>query len=45
MQFTEQHNEIRRTVSRFVEEELNPYVEQWEEAALRAVVVTMYRTT
>ena len=34
MQFTEQHSEIRRTVSRFVEEELNPYVEQWEEEGL-----------
>ncbi len=31
MHFTDQHNEIRRTVARFVEEELNPYVEQWEE--------------
>ncbi|MFT4520072.1 MAG: citronellyl-CoA dehydrogenase [Halioglobus sp.] len=32
MLFTEQHNEIRRTVARFVEEELNPHVEDWEEA-------------
>ena len=32
MQFTEQHSEIRRTVSRFVQEELNPHVDDWEEA-------------
>ncbi|MEP5569198.1 MAG: acyl-CoA dehydrogenase family protein [Halioglobus sp.] len=34
MQFTEQHNEIRRTVSQFVEKEINPYVEEWEEAGI-----------
>ena len=32
MQFTEQHREIRRTVARFVREELNPHVEEWEAA-------------
>lgn len=32
MQFTNQHQELRRTVSRFVREELNPYVDEWEEA-------------
>ncbi len=32
MQFTEQHNELRRTVSRFVQEELNPHVDEWEKA-------------
>ncbi len=32
MQFTEQHKEIRRTVSRFVQEELNPHVDEWEAA-------------
>jgi citronellyl-CoA dehydrogenase len=34
MQLTEQHNEIRRTVSQFVEKEINPYVEQWEEEGI-----------
>ena len=34
MQFTEQHDAIRRTVSRFVEDELNPHVEAWEEAGI-----------
>jgi citronellyl-CoA dehydrogenase len=29
MQFTDQHNEIRRTVSEFVKKEINPYVEEW----------------
>ena len=30
MQFTEQHNEIRRMVSQFVKKEINPFVEEWE---------------
>ncbi|MEM8943061.1 MAG: acyl-CoA dehydrogenase family protein [Pseudomonadota bacterium] len=32
MEFTTQHEELRRTVARFVREELNPYVDEWEEA-------------
>ena len=34
MIFNEQHNEIRRTVARFVENEINPHVEEWEEAGI-----------
>jgi len=34
MQFTDQHNEIRRTVNQFVEKEINPYVDEWEEAGI-----------
>jgi citronellyl-CoA dehydrogenase len=34
MQFTQEHDELRRTVERFVEQELNPHVEQWEEAGI-----------
>jgi len=34
MQFTEQHEELRRTVSRFVEREINPHVDEWEEAEI-----------
>ncbi|WCL54128.1 acyl-CoA dehydrogenase family protein [Gimibacter soli] len=34
MLFTDQHNELRRTVARFVEEEVNPYVDDWEEAGI-----------
>ena len=30
MQFTEQHDQIRRTVGQFVEKEINPHVEAWE---------------
>ena len=30
MQLTEQHDAIRATVSRFVREELNPHVDEWE---------------
>lgn len=32
MIFTQEHNEIRRTVKNFVENEINPYVEEWEAA-------------
>ncbi len=31
MQFTQEHDEIRRTVRNFVQKEINPNVEQWEE--------------
>ncbi len=34
MQFTDQHNEIRRTVSQFIEKEVNPYVEEWEDEGI-----------
>lgn len=34
MQFTEEHNAIRNTVSQFVEKEINPYVDEWEEAGV-----------
>ncbi len=30
MRLTHQHEEIRNTVTRFVEAEINPYVDQWE---------------
>ncbi len=32
MLFTQEHNEIRRTVKNFVENELNPHTEEWEKA-------------
>ncbi len=32
MQFTPEHNELRRTVAKFVETEINPYVDDWEQA-------------
>lgn len=34
MQFTEEHNELRRTVARFVKDELNPHVDEWEKAGI-----------
>ena len=30
MQFTQEHNEIRNTVEKFVQDQLNPFVDQWE---------------
>lgn len=32
MIFTQEHNEIRRTVKNFVDNEINPYCDEWEEA-------------
>jgi len=34
MLFTDQHNELRRTVARFVAEEVNPFVDEWEDAGI-----------
>jgi citronellyl-CoA dehydrogenase len=34
MLFTEEHNEIRRTVAQFVAKEINPHVDQWEEEGI-----------
>jgi citronellyl-CoA dehydrogenase len=32
MIFTEQHEELRRTIYSFIDKEINPYVQQWEDA-------------
>ena len=32
MQFTQQHDQLRDTVAKFVANEINPYVEEWEAA-------------
>jgi len=32
MKFTDEHRELRRTVARFVETEITPHVEEWEQA-------------
>lgn len=34
MQFTEQHREIRRTVRTLIDREINPHVDDWEEAEI-----------
>src|SRR5438045_5479460 len=34
MYFTEEHELFRQTVRRFVEEEINPYADQWEEEGI-----------
>ena len=31
MQFTQEHEEIKRTLTRFIEAEINPHVDKWEE--------------
>jgi len=34
MQFTHEHEELKRTVERFVANEINPYVDEWERAGI-----------
>jgi citronellyl-CoA dehydrogenase len=34
MQFTQEHEEIRRNLRRFIDNEINPFVEEWEEAGV-----------
>jgi citronellyl-CoA dehydrogenase len=34
MLFTQEHEDLKRTVERFVENELNPFVDEWEEAGI-----------
>ena len=34
MQFTQEHEELKRTVERFVANEINPHVDEWEEAGI-----------
>ncbi|MEC7948430.1 MAG: acyl-CoA dehydrogenase family protein [Myxococcota bacterium] len=34
MQFTEEHEALRKTVRQFVENEINPHVDDWEEAGV-----------
>ena len=32
MQFSHEHEEIRRTLKRVIDNEINPYVDEWEKA-------------
>ncbi|MES2361706.1 MAG: acyl-CoA dehydrogenase family protein [Pseudomonadota bacterium] len=34
MQFTHEHREIQKTLQRFIEQEINPHVDAWEEAEI-----------
>ena len=34
MIYTEQHRELMRSVTRFCEAEINPYVDEWEKAGI-----------
>src|SRR3954467_242403 len=34
MQFTHEHLEIQKTLKRFIDEEINPHVDAWEEAEI-----------
>ena len=32
MKFTQEHDELRRSLTKFIETEMNPYIDDWEEA-------------
>jgi citronellyl-CoA dehydrogenase len=34
MKFTEQHDELRRSLQKFIDGEINPHVDEWEEAGI-----------
>ena len=34
MQFTEEHEQFRKSLRRLIDEEINPYVDEWEEAGI-----------
>lgn len=34
MQFTHEHREIQKTLKRFIDEQINPHVDEWEEAEI-----------
>ena len=34
MQYTHEHLEIQKTLKRFIDEEINPHVDEWEEAEI-----------
>ncbi|MBI4752061.1 MAG: acyl-CoA dehydrogenase family protein, partial [Acidobacteria bacterium] len=34
MKFTEEHQMFRESLRRFIEKEINPYVEEWEHAEI-----------
>ncbi len=37
MKFTAEHEALRKTVRDFVEKEINPYCDEWEEAGFREI--------
>lgn len=34
MQFTQEHEELRRSLRKFIDQDINPYVEEWEDAEI-----------
>ena len=34
MQFTHDHEQIRDTLKRYIDEHINPHVDEWEEAGI-----------
>ena len=34
MQFTEEHEQFRKSLRRLIDEEINPHVDAWEEAGI-----------
>lgn len=42
MQFTHEHREIQKTLKRFIDEEINPHVDEWEAAEIFPPNTEMY---
>lgn len=38
MLFTDEHKEIRRTITNFVVNEINPYVDEWEQEGCSGLI-------
>ena len=34
MQFTQEHNQFRQSIRKFIDKEINPYVDKWEEEGI-----------
>ena len=34
MQWTHEHLEVRKTLKRYIDEQINPHVDEWEEAEI-----------
>ncbi|HNC46260.1 MAG TPA: acyl-CoA dehydrogenase family protein, partial [Acidobacteriota bacterium] len=44
MKFTEEHQMFRESLRRFIEKEINPFVEEWEQAEIfpaKAIIAKM----
>jgi hypothetical protein len=38
MQFTHEHREVQKSLKRLIDQEINPHVDEWEEAGIFIVL-------